>query len=437
VRRRFASLDGHTVCEADYDEPDRYRDLLSLFSHGPIAARGAGISYVAASFGEGIKSVGMRRFDRILAFDAQARWIEVEAGASLGKLYDFCRQYSLALPVQPGHPQITIGGCIAGNVHGKNQYREGLFGDHVQQIDLFHPARGLIGLSREHNTELFALTIGGLGLTGIIVSAKLSLVPMAASFMTVEHLPVGDLDEAFAVVAELRASREMVYSWLDLADLARLGRGYVVAASSTPNGTETDQPLVYRDMDPDGVRFRLPLLTRATLPVINRLYRYLGTRQAAPRRVPRSEILFPALGKELYFNGYGRSGFIELQALVPESAAKAYIARVVGLVRKHARPIGLTTLKPFRGKSSFLHYTGNGFSFTIDVPADSESMNLLSDLDELNCDFGAVTAVMKDSRLSANVARRQYPEYALFKERLNAFDPARLFASALSRRLEL
>jgi decaprenylphospho-beta-D-ribofuranose 2-oxidase len=437
MRRRFASLDGRMACEAEYEEPDRYRDLFALSTKGPIAARGAGISYVAASFGEGVTSVSMRHFDRILAFDAQARWIEVEAGASLGKLYSFCKGHGLVLPVQPGHPQITVGGCIAGNVHGKNQYREGLFGDHVRALRLFHPAHGVMDLSREQNPDLFALTIGGLGLTGLIVAATLSLVPLAASLMDVQHLPTGDIDEAFAAVSDLRASQEMVYAWIDLADLQHPGRGYVVAATSASGADADGGELAYRQMDPSAVRVRPRLLTRRTLPMINRLYRYLGTRQQTRRHVPRTEILFPALGKELYFNGYGRVGFVELQALVPETAVKPYAARVLALVRKHECPIGLATLKAFRGVSSLLYYTGNGFSFTIDVPADSRSMSLLADLDALNCEVGAVTAVIKDSRLSAEMARRQYPEFGRFRERLHAFDPARRFASALSRRLEL
>src|SRR4051812_45723082 len=116
MKRKFVSLDRHSVCWGDYDEPDRYRELLSVKADSPLIARGAGLSYVAASFDDGVRSIGLRQFNRILAFDAAERWIEVEAGISLGELYDFCSHHGLALPVQPGHPQITIGGCIAGNV---------------------------------------------------------------------------------------------------------------------------------------------------------------------------------------------------------------------------------------------------------------------------------------------------------------------------------
>ena len=160
MKRVFASLDRHTVRECEFDEPDRYRELFSLTAAKPLIGRGAGVSYVAASFGAGATSIGMRRFNRILAFNEAERWIEIEAGITLGRLYEFLTGRGLCLPVQPGHPQITIGGCIAGNIHGKNQFREGLFGDHVRSLRLFHPSRGLLDLAPEQDAGLFELTVG-------------------------------------------------------------------------------------------------------------------------------------------------------------------------------------------------------------------------------------------------------------------------------------
>lgn len=436
MKRVFASLDRHTVCECEFDEPDRYRELLSLSAAKPLIGRGAGVSYVAASFGVGTTSIGMQRFNRILAFNAAERWIEVEAGITLGRLYEFLTGRGLCLPVQPGHPRITIGGCIAGNIHGKNQFREGLFGDHVRSLKLFHPSRGLLDLSPEQNAELFKLTVGGFGLTGIIVSARLSLAPLPSTAMLVSHIPVGDLVEAFARLAELKASHDMVYAWLDLADRGRPGRGYIVAAAADPGAAPAPAAIAARELVPGGSR--LPrLFSNFTLPAINRVYRTLGTRQRGTRRVPLGAILYPAIGKERYFDAFGKTGFIELQVLVPENAAAAFIPRVLALIRKHGCAIALTTLKAFRGKPSLLHYTGTGFSFTIDIGNDAAARALLDEFDEINCELGATTAIMKDSRLSAAVARRQYAGYDTFKQRLYAFDPARLFRSDLSRRLEL
>ena len=435
MKRVFASLDRHTVHECDYDEPDRYRELLSLKPGKPLIGRGAGVSYVAASFGEGVTSIGMGRFNRILAFNAAERWIEVEAGITLGRLFEFLTGRGLCLPVQPGHPHITIGGCIAGNVHGKNQFREGLFGEHVRSLRLFHPLHGVLDLSPENNAESFDLTIGGFGLTGLIVSARIALAPLPSAAMQVSHVPVGDLTEAFAQLNELKATHDMVYAWLDLADRSRPGRGYIVAATADPAAAPALRTITARDLL---AASRFPrLFNNLTLPVINRIYRTMGTRQTGSRRVPLDAILYPAVSKERYFDAFGKPGFIEMQVLLPENAVAAFIPRVLTLVRKHGCAVALTTLKAFRGKPHLLHYTGTGFSFTIDIGNDPAALRMLAELDEINCEFGAATAIMKDSRLSPAVARRQYPGYDTFKQRLHAFDPGHLFASDLSRRLEL
>jgi decaprenylphospho-beta-D-ribofuranose 2-oxidase len=436
MKRIFASLDRHTICECEYDEPDRYRDLLSATRPGPMIGRGAGISYVAASFGAGVASIGMVRFNRILAFNAAERWIEVEAGITLGQLFEFLAVHDLCLPVQPGHPQITIGGCIAGNVHGKNQFREGLFGEHVRAIRLFHPARGLLDLSPAGNGELFDLTVGGFGLTGLIVSARLALVPLPASALLVQHIPVGDLTEAFGRLAELEQSHDMAYAWLDLADRRRPGRGYVLAARGEASPATARTKIAARKLVPGGRRHPR-LFSNMTLPLINRIYSANMLRRAGPRQVPLVEVLYPAVGKERYFDAFGKSGFVELQMLVPEAAVVEFISKVLTLVGKHGCTIALTTLKAFRGEARLLHYTGTGFSFTIDVENSPAALRMLDEFDAINCDLGVATAIMKDSRLSAAVARRQYPGYDEFRHRLQSFDPKHLFASDLSRRLEL
>jgi decaprenylphospho-beta-D-ribofuranose 2-oxidase len=148
-------------------------------------------------------------------------------------------------------------------------------------------------------------------------------------------------------------------------------------------------------------------------------------------------VLYPAVGKERYFDAFGKTGFIELQILVPENAAAAFIPRVLALIRKHGCAIALTTLKAFRGKPNLLHYTGTGFSFTIDIGNDAAARHMLDEFDEINCELGTTSAIMKDSRLSAAIARRQYAGYDTFKQRLHTFDPVRLFRSDLSQRLEL
>jgi len=148
METRFTSLDLQTSAVGDYQEPVALDSVSALANNGPLIARGAGVSYVAASFGAHTRSIGMRRLNRIVSFEPDRKRITVEAGMSLGALYDFLSPHRLYVPVQPGHPQISVGGCVASNVHGKNPQRDGVFADVVESLQLFHPAHGVMTLSR-------------------------------------------------------------------------------------------------------------------------------------------------------------------------------------------------------------------------------------------------------------------------------------------------
>ena len=148
VPATFVSFDGAVSASGVCQRPDRYRFIDAPDPDlAPRIARGGGYSYAAASFGAGSVVQDMRRFNRILGFDPAARIIEVEAGVTLGDVFAVASREGLGLPVQPGYPAITVGGCIAANVHGKNPVREGTFVDSVLDLTLFHPDRGVLRLS--------------------------------------------------------------------------------------------------------------------------------------------------------------------------------------------------------------------------------------------------------------------------------------------------
>lgn len=440
MKSRFCSLDRHLKATCDYLAPDRFADLMAVPAKPGLIPRGSGLSYVAASFGEGGTSVGLGAFDRILGLDPVARTMEVEAGITLGKLYDVLTPRGLCLAVQPGYPAITVGGCIAGNVHGKNHVREGVFGRHVLSLRLLHPRHGLIEASPDENAEVFDLTIGGLGLTGVILSARLRLAPLAGGMVEKTHHAVDSLEEAFREVGQLRDQTDMLYAWLDLASPSRpLGRGYVTAASMKEGVGADIGKGRGPSLDPQrrDIR-RQPIFNHATIPWINRLYRWNALRAPDPSPVPLYNFLFPAIGLETYFHFFGKAGLIEQQVLLPAAAVDSYIPEFRRVFSRHRVPSILTTLKAFGGgRQHALHYDGEGFSFTIDVASSPAALALLAELDEVNTHHGGITAVLKDSRLSADVAQRQYPGLEPFRERLHGFDPQRLFTSALSERLKL
>jgi len=224
----FHSFDGGFVERAYFCRPDRYRMVEAAVGQGKAIARGGGYSYAAASFGGGSLVLDMTRLDRVLRIQPEERLVEVEAGMRLEQLLALTAPRGLILPVQPGYPAITVGGCIAANVHGKNPHLEGTFRRSVVDVTLFHPRLGTLRLDRQTESELFEMTCGGYGLTGIILAATLRLEPLPGWTASVERVPIDSLAEGLTRLRELTPQSAFAYTWHDGTPIAgAFGRGFV------------------------------------------------------------------------------------------------------------------------------------------------------------------------------------------------------------------
>ncbi len=437
--RSFASLDQHFRCRAEYELPDRYRHLFDAVAGAAAIPQGAGLSYVAASFGEGVKTVGMGRFNRLLAFDAEAGVIEAEAGTTLQQLYDFLLPRGFVVPVQPGYPHLTLGGLVAANAHGKNQFREGVFAGIVESLVLYHPDHGVLNLSAAENPEIFELTCGGFGLTGVILSVRVRLERLAGEAVETRNVAVGSLAETRQYLVERGGDCDLLMSWNDLARRgAAMGQGFVTTGTIVAGAPRSRSRATCAHLDPhDARRLRPPVFNALTMPLINCLYRWKELGRTGPRAVDLYAFLFPVAGAPFYFDWYGRRGLIEHQVLIPHASADDYFEALAGLIRAHGVAVPRASMKLFRGQRKLLHYNGDGVSLSMDLFNRPETLAFLGELDALDGDHGAIANLIKDSRLTAEVVRRQYAGYDAFRGRLHGFDPARRFNSALSRRLEL
>ncbi|MGY4350491.1 hypothetical protein ACVWXM_006984 [Bradyrhizobium sp. GM7.3] len=155
----FVNFDGRIRARGQLQQPDRYRYWRTDLTETPRISRGSGLSYAAASFLQDGLSVSHRSFDRVTDFDSAHHVVEVETGISLFALHRFLSSRGLYLPIQPGHGRISVGGCIAADVHGKNQSHDGTFINQVESIDLLHPSHGILELSPQKNPDLFRLDL--------------------------------------------------------------------------------------------------------------------------------------------------------------------------------------------------------------------------------------------------------------------------------------
>jgi decaprenylphospho-beta-D-ribofuranose 2-oxidase len=433
----LVSFDGTEVCRGALVAPDRYRDLRTLLAGpGPLAIRGAGLSYCQASAGRGVVTISTRSFNRFLAFDPQRLRVTVEPGVTVGALVRFAVARGAWFPVLPGHPAITVGGCAGFNVHGKSQHDVGLFSDHVVSLTLLHPAHGELACGPTANAGILELTLGGMGLTGYVANLTLQLVPLPGrSIQRVAH-PVGSLTEAAQLMRSLAVRpgmRGTLYSWNDLsATGSRFGRG-LVYAESFEHGAYS-QRTSYNPLAP-GYR-RGPQLAgvHAVTRLVNAAY-VARERRRSRQLHPVEDAAFPINGKEAYYRLFGRRGLREYQVIVPADAWPEAARDVERLVGAAGVPVALGSLKLFRGDPKLLWFRGDGVCLAIDVAAGDRARWLFDQLDRMAIDHGAVVNVAKDSRLDAKTVQALYPGYAEFRRRLIDHDPERRFDSMLRRRI--
>ena len=429
----LASFDRTETVRADLVRPDRYRQLFADLEAGiPVIPRGAGLSYCAASAGDGCRSVSSRLFDRILHFDSDTGRLVCEAGVSVGRLLAFAFERGWRPPVLPGHPRITVGGCVAFHVHGKSHRHGGNFGDWVRSLRLFHPDHGEFDCSPDTRPDVFALTVGGMGLTGFITRVELQLVPPAGGSVERRRLPARNLDHAVELMVEHAPDADAVYSWNDLHRFGdACGRGVVYV--ETPHAEPLPISTTFRSLEAGGGG---PVVYRRWLTTwMNRIYGVKERWSPSPVRLDAMTAAFPIHHKEAYYRAFGRVGFREYQLLVPWDAWPDASREIRRLLATHRQPFTLGSLKLFDGERDWLHFSGRGVCLALDVPARPEALRLFEALDAVVADCGGVVNLSKDSRIDAELVQRLFPRASDLHRALRAFDPQRRIDSSLRRRI--
>jgi decaprenylphospho-beta-D-ribofuranose 2-oxidase len=438
----FISFDGGVYAKGSLQQPDRYRFWDCSAVQMPRIARGAGLSYAAASFANEGHTVSHASFNRITGFDAAKKIVEVEAGITLNALHGFLSSQGLYLPVQPGHGRIAIGGCIAADVHGKNQSRDGTFMNQVESLTLFHPSHGMIDLSRNHESELFRLTCGGYGLTGHIIRARLCTVPIPSPAVEFKAVAFSNAMEGLKLLGHVSREADFAYAWHDMASSGKsFGSGYVFHARFVSDGHEALSQSC--DAEPPQLSATLraawpfALFNSLSVRALNILYRHQQRPALVGKTLALHDALFPVHKVQFYFKLFGARGFHEYQVILPLEAMHDYLDAIRMSIRKRRIAITLASTKVFHGSCELLRFTGEGVCLALNFPRSAASYEFMSFLDERVIALGGRPNIIKDSRLPRAVMDACYPEADKFRAALLAFDPKRMFRSELSERLGL
>jgi decaprenylphospho-beta-D-ribofuranose 2-oxidase len=345
------------------------------------------------------------------------------------------------LPVTPGTLQITVGGAIAADIHGKNQHRDGDFGDFVQELTLLTADGQARRCSPEENAELFAATIGGMGLTGIIAEAVLRLVRVPSAYVTATWRRAGCLDEALSHMADADREDPFSVAWIDcLAGGASLGRSVVMRARYA-QVDELPAKLCDRPLEhPRPRRKTVPgwfpgwMLNHTTVKWFNALfYRRHGDRTAV---VAHDGFFYPLDAMDHWNRMYGKAGFVQFQSVVPREGARQAMVEQLEALAGSGRGSFLAVLKSFgRNGRGMLSFPMPGLTLAIDLPNRPGLDELLGRLNAIVVKNGGRLYFAKDACAPAALIQGMYPRLEEFRRVKQMVDPKGIFQSTLSRRL--
>jgi len=416
-------------------------DIIAAVTTEPsLIARGNGRAYGDAALNPAA-TLDLRRDDRFIAFDEASGVLTAAAGALLADILDCLVPRGWFPPVTPGTKFVTVGGMLAADVHGKNHHKAGTIGDHVESLDLALADGRAVRCSRDDNAPLFAATLGGMGLTGVILGARLKLQRIETAYVRQETLRARDLD---AIMDLFEASRDWTYTvaWIDC--LARgwdLGRALLYRGEHARNDELPARRRTAPFTPPARRTRRMPvdlpaiMLNRWSVAAFNRLF-YRASRSGTAV-VDYDRFFYPLDAIHEWNRLYGSGGFVQYQCVLPKAASRAGLSALLDRIAGAGAGSFLSVLKLLGPGRGMLSFPMEGYTLALDFRADSANLALLTELDAVVAAHGGRVYLAKDARIAAADFRRAYAGLDEFVAVRNAVDPERKFASLQSRRFGL
>ena len=440
-KHKLSSFDKNYTTEVFLKNPDKYRQLEkdSLKAHNLIS-RGAGYSYVAASFKKETLSLGMKNFNRILYFDEKKKLVTVESGITIIEFLNFTLKFGLWIPQIPGYPLISIGGAVASNVHGKSGEVHGTIRNAIKDILIFHKDHGWLNLSNDENKNVFDLTIGGYGLTGTIVSVTFQLIDFEGFNLETSINKISSIKETINFIKNNKEKNNLIYSWNRLDSRGEdFGNGLIFCNKINPQNKSKELNILKPDK-PKFMNSFFPFCLWNKLSIKTFNYLFLNYYNHLKKKVYKdnfNNVMFPFFGKEFYFSLFGNKGFFESQILLSYEKVGMFISDFKDLVDFHKPTITLFSIKGMSGEQRYLRFEGKMICLTFDFVKSQKNLNFINDLDKLYIRHEVLPSIIKDSRLKKEVFDKCYKFANDFRKDLRSFDQKRSYRSELSDRLDL
>src|SRR6478672_3214085 len=410
-----------------------------------VIARGLGRSYGDNAQNGGGLVVDMTALNRIHTIDGDTHLVDLDGGVSLDTLMKAALPFGLWVPVLPGTRQVTVGGAIACDIHGKNHHSAGSFGNHVRSMDLLTADGEIKTLTpKGRNAKLFWATVGGCGLTGIILRATIAMTPTETAYFIADGDVTASLDETIAFHSDGSESKYTYSSaWFDAISAppklgrAAISRGSLATVDQLPkklqrNPLKFDAPqlLTLPDVFPNG------LANKYTFGPIGELwYRKSGTYRGKAQNLTQFYHPLDMFGE--WNRAYGPAGFTQYQFVVPIEAVEEFKG-IIADIQRSGHYSFLNVFKLFGpGNQAPLSFPIPGWNVCVDFPIKAGLNEFVLELDRRVLEFGGRLYTAKDSRTTAETFHAMYPRIDEWITVRRKVDPHGMFASDMARRLEL
>ena len=413
----------------------------SLIRQKDFIARGLGRSYGDQATNQN-KNVGIcTPMHCFLAWDEAAGILECEAGTSLEEIITYFAPRGWLPMICPGTKFVTIGGAIANDIHGKAHHADGSFINCVVSFSILLADGSIVTASGTEHPDLFMANFGGLGLLGVILTAKIRLRKIETTYFKQKSVKVNNLEEMLEAVEKYQGYNYSV-AWIDpLAKGKKLGSGVLTVgdAARLDELPETlkKEPLKVHSISKLTVPFFLPAfaLNNFTVRILNRLIAFV---QNSPKKFVHYEKFFFPLDMINHWNrGYGKRGFIQYQFVIPEKDGAATLALILEMIASSGCTPFLNVFKKMGEGQRLLSFPFKGYTLAIDFPVTKQLKAFTKKLDEVVLKAGGRLYLGKDAMLGKEMFQKMYPQFSDWMSIKSKYDPDNIFTSDISRRLGL
>ena len=420
------------LCNVLY--PNNYKDISNL-EKKDVIARGLGRSYGDSAIQPNL-TINMTSLSKINSFSKDTGILSVQAGVCIEKIIENFLPLGWILPVTPGSKFVTVGGMIASDVHGKNHHIDGSIANFIEELSIIID-RDILVCSLENNSKLFLDTIGGMGLTGIIIEAKIKLLKVSTSYIRQETIPTTNLEETMKVFKD-SLNTKYVVAWIDCFSVGdKLGRSIVFKGEHAElldiDLDSQKNPFSLKSKSKLSLYFTLPsfFLSNFTIKLFNKYFFFKN--RISKRKILSYDTFFYPLDFINNWNlMYGKKGFVQYQFVLPEINSSHGIKEILKKINSFNLPPFLTVLKLMGKKSrGTLSFPLAGYTLALDFPIRKDTYKLLNILDKIVLKYKGKIYLAKDNRVSKDTFQKMY------KQEIKQFNRSDNFTSMQSDRIEI